>query len=455
MSSWALDSVFYHIYPLGFCGAPDQNDFVSQPVPRLNKVLDWIEHMKWLGINAVYLGPVFESTRHGYDTVDYFKVDRRLGDEDLLRHVIGELHRNGIRVILDAVFNHVGRDFWAFQDVLKHKSASQYWAWFKGLDDDGTTPCGDSFSYVPWRGHYELVEFDHFNPQVREHIFTAIRYWVEHFNIDGLRLDVAEDIDIHFLQELSFFCQQNFEDFWLLGEVIHGDYRQWANPKTLDSVTNYECYKGLYSSHVDQNYYEIAYSFQRQFGENGMYRQLPLYNFVDNHDVARLASNLTKPEHLYPIYCLLFTMPGVPSIYYGSEWGITGDRGDHDDRGLRPNLDLHHLNAEADNRDLVNAISRLSRIRKANPALKYGNYHQIFTDNQQFAFQREFQGESIVVIVNSSDQSVPLKLYDSQLIDGRYQDLLNPGEDVIVSKGCMEIDTIWSNWGKILCHVKD
>ena len=178
------------------------------------------------------------------------------------------------------------------------------------MDFQKRSPLGDPFSYEGWNGHYSLVKLDVRHPEVKSYVFSVVTRWVEEFGIDGLRLDAADCLDLGFLQELAAFCRGRWPGFWLLGEIIHGDYRKWANPSTLDSVTNYECYKGLYSSHVDANFFEIAWSLNRQFGPQGLYRDLPLYNFADNHDVDRVASLLPEPAHLRTLYSLLFTMPG-------------------------------------------------------------------------------------------------------------------------------------------------
>jgi cyclomaltodextrinase len=333
---WAKDAIFYHIYPLGACGAPPMNDFAAPSVSRLAQLFDWIPHWAGLGINALYLGPVFESTAHGYDTADYGRVDRRLGDNALLKDLVAALHDAGIRVVLDGVFNHVGRDFWAFADVLRHGANSAYCDWFAGLRFDRHSPYGDPFTYDTWDGAYDLVKLNLANPDVRRHLLTATAQWISEFGIDGLRLDAADVMDVDFLGELARFCRIRRADFWLMGEIVHGDYRQVANASTLDAATNYECYKGLYSSHNDRNYFEIAASLQRQFGPGGLYEGLPLYAFADNHDVDRIASRLQHPAHLYPLHLLLFTMPGVPSIYYGSEWGVTGAKAHGGDPALRP-----------------------------------------------------------------------------------------------------------------------
>jgi glycosidase len=365
---WAPNSTFYHIYPLGFCGAPARNDFVSPPTPRLEKILPWLPHMLDLGVNALYLGPVFESTAHGYDTADYNHVDRRLGDDNTLRELVHALHQSGIRVILDGVFNHVGRDFWAFRDVQQYGERSIYRDWFQGLNFSSHSPYGDPFSYQGWNGNYDLVKLNLGNPAVQEHLLNAVRIWVNRFDIDGLRLDVADCLEMPFIEALRAFTRQLKTDFWLMGEVVLGDYRNWVSPTRLDSVTNYECFKGLYSSFTNKNFFEIAYSLNRQFGPDGIYRDLPLYSFADNHDVNRVASLLQNPAHLYPLYCLLFTMPGVPSIYYGSEWGLEGKRTAQEDSNLRPCLDLASLQNNSPQPDLPAAISRLSI---------YANHHPL------------------------------------------------------------------------------
>ncbi|MBN1304785.1 MAG: alpha-glucosidase C-terminal domain-containing protein [Anaerolineales bacterium] len=449
MQLWSQDSIFYHIYPLGLCGALHRNDFTSAPQPRLQQLFDWLPHLEVLGINALYLGPVFESTFHGYDTADYYRVDRRLGDNTLLAEFSAACHTRGIRLVLDGVFNHVGREFWAFQDIQQHGENSDYGDWFRGLTFDGRSPFDDPFTYEGWNGHYDLVKLNLHQPEVRAHLFDAISMWVREFGIDGLRLDAADCLDIDFLKALRVHCKNLREDFWLLGEVIHGDYRQWANDEMLDSVTNYECYKGLYSSHVDSNYFEIAYSLKRQFGPQGIYRDLPLYNFADNHDVNRVASSLTEPAHLNPLYILLMTMPGIPSIYYGSEWGLAGLRTESDDSLLRPQLDLAAVRQSAPHPDLAATLSRLARIRRNSPALKYGNYQELWVAQQQLAFARQTADENILVLLNASDQPANLDL-TWPVQAARLSDLLNQGKTFPVSGALIDPITVPAHWARIL-----
>jgi glycosidase len=447
---WTTDSIFYHIYPLGFCGAPERNDFTSASVPRLEKIYEWIPHLRDLGVTALYLGPLFESTAHGYDTADYFHVDRRLGTDETLANLVGELHRNGIKVILDGVFNHVGRDFWAFRDLQQNGASSRFCSWFQGLDFSACSQFGDFFRYEGWNGNFDLVKLNPHSPEVRDHLFHAIRSWVQDFEIDGLRLDVADCLDPQFMRDLSTFCHSLDPDFWLMGEVVHGDYNHWANPAMLDSVTNYEAYKGLYSSLADKNYFEIAYSLKRQFGRGGVYCDLALYNFADNHDVNRVVSNLKNPQHLYPLYCLLFTMPGVPSIYYGSEWGLDGIRSPGDDRPLRPALDLNQLRAASPHPNLPATLARLASIRRNSSALRHGDYKEVFVASEQFSFSRSTKHETVIVLLNAAETDAPFDI-PIPLPDGtRLIDLLNPDAEFHVAGGRLRAERVCPCWGRIL-----
>ena len=449
MSHWSFDAIFYHIYPLGLTGAPERNDFSLPPVARLEQLHAWIPHLQALGVNALYLGPLFESTAHGYDTADYYHVDRRLGTDQTLSELSAALHAGGTRLVLDAVFNHVGRDFWAFRDVQANGGHSPYRDWFHNLRFEGRSPYGDPFTYEGWAGHTSLVKLNLANPAVREHLFGAVASWMEAFGIDGLRLDAADVIDPDFLRALASFCKGRRPDFWLLGEIVQGDYRRLVSPGMLDSATNYECYKGLYSSLEAANYHEIAYALNRQFGEGGLYRDLPLYNFVDNHDVNRVASNLKKPAHLYPLYLLLFTMPGAPSIYYGSEWGLEGRRTAHSDRALRPQLDLHGTAQRTAHPRLAGDIARLATLRASLPALRYGAYRQLPVAPQQFAFARFTAQEQVVVLLNAAATPVEMEVQ----VPANYStalDLLNGDERFPVQQGRLKVGEVPACWGRVL-----
>ncbi|WP_343274577.1 alpha-amylase family glycosyl hydrolase, partial [Ligaoa zhengdingensis] len=394
---WADESVFYQIYPLGLCGAPQENDGVV--TPRIRRVADWAGHIARLGANAVYFSPVFESDRHGYDTRDYTKIDARLGTNEDFASVCKTLHGAGVRVVLDGVFNHVGRGFWAFQDVLRNREGSQYKDWFQ-ISFGGDSPYHDGLWYEGWEGHYELVKLNLRNPAVKEHLFSCIRGWVEQFDIDGLRLDVAYCLDRDFLRELRAFCDSLKPEFFLVGELLHGDYNQFVSDQMLHSCTNYECYKGLYSSFNSNNMFEITHSLLRQFGPENwtLYKGKHLLCFVDNHDVSRIASNLSNPEHLPLIYALLFGMPGIPCIYYGSEWGVKGAKMQGSDDSLRPAFEHPEENG------LTAWIAALAKAHRASRALCYGGFRSLMLTNRQVIFERACEGDRVLVAINSDGQ---------------------------------------------------
>ena len=394
---WAYESVFYQIYPLGFCGAPYEND--GAPAHRILKVKEWIPHIKKLGANAVYFSPVFESDTHGYNTRDYQKIDCRLGTNADFKEVCDALHSEGIRVVLDGVFNHVGRGFTAFLDVLKNRENSPYKDWFY-IDFGGNSGYNDGLWYEGWEGNYDLVKLNLSNPTVVEHIFAAVKGWVEEFDIDGLRLDVAYCLTPDFLRQLRRFTDGLKEEFFLVGETLHGDYKQWMNPEMLHSVTNYECYKGLYSSFNSMNLFEIVHSLLRQFGpeEWTLYKGQHMLSFVDNHDVTRIASNLTEEKHLPLIYALAFGMPGIPCVYYGSEWGAKA-RKEEGDPALRACFEAPLEN------ELTEWIGKLAEAKKASEALNYGDFRSVLLTNKQCIFERKTKTERVLVAINADEEA--------------------------------------------------
>lgn len=425
MNLWIRESIFYQFYTLGVCGVLEPGK-IYEDENRLAKIKEWIPHLKEMSINAIYFAPIFESSYHGYDTKDYYKIDRRLGTNKDFKDLCKTLHENNIKIVLDGVFNHVGREFWAFKDVQEKGKNSGYCNWFVNLDFSSRSPMGDEFNYQSWNGCYDLVKLNLKNQEVLDHLLHAVGTWIDEFDIDGLRLDAADSIDFEFFKVLKKFTEAKKENFWLMGEVIHGDYNRWANSESLDSTTNYECYKGIYSSHNDKNYFEIAYSLNRLFGKGGIYKELCLYNFVDNHDVNRLASILKNSEHIYNIYTLLYSMPGIPSIYYGSEYGIKGVKGNGTDLPLRPKLEIGNI-YEANNK-LFELIKKLGKIRCESEALKYGIYEQVIVKNEQFVFTRTEKDEKIYIILNLSDKQSNLEF---ELNFEKGVDLLDENETVI------------------------
>lgn len=408
--AWYDEAVFYHIYPLGLTGAPAENSY-GEVEHRLNKLIPWISHIKEIGCNALYIGPLFESVGHGYETTDYKKLDSRLGDNEDLKNFVSECHKQGIRVILDGVFNHTGRHFFAFKDIQQNRENSRYRDWYCNVNFGGNTEYNDGFSYDNWGGYNLLVKLNQHNPEVRDYICDVIRFWVSEFDIDGIRLDAADVLDFHYMQALRQVANEVKPDFWLMGEVIHGDYIRWVNEGTLHSVTNYHLHKALYSGHNDHNYFEIAHTVKRLYEMGGSRPDgLKLYNFTDNHDVERIYTKLNNKAHFAPVHILEYTLPGVPSIYYGSEFGIEGRKEKFSDASLRPAINLDDYKDAVKDNVCTRLIAALGKTRTGCKALSYGDYKELLLMNRQYAFSRNYNGESVVVTVNNDDSDYTMTL---------------------------------------------
>ena len=393
---WAYNSIFYQIYPIGFCGAPVHNDGVC--VPRIRKLMDWSEYLQTLGVDSILLNPIFESDNHGYDTRDFKTIDCRLGTNEDFKEVCEDLHKHNVKIVLDGVFNHVGRGFWAFKDVQEKKWDSPYKDWFH-ISFDGNSCYNDGFWYEGWEGHFELVKLNLQNPAVVDYLMECVKYWIDEFDIDGLRLDVAYSLDHNFMRRLRSYTQELKPDFALIGEVLFGDYNIIVNDEMLHSCTNYECYKGLYSSFNSMNMFEIAHSLHRQFGSDQwcIYRGKHLMTFVDNHDVTRLASILTNKKHIPLAYGLLIGMPGIPCLYYGSEWAEQGEKAPDNDYALRPCFEEPKPN------ELTEFIKKLIRVRQESDALCNGAYKNVVIQNHQLVFERCSEKERVLVVINAAD----------------------------------------------------
>ena len=438
--SWYNEAIFYHIYPLGLCGAPKQNEY-GEPVHRLNTLLPWIDHIKEIGCTALYIGPLFESVGHGYETTDYRKLDSRLGDNEDLKNFVAACHEKGIKVIFDGVFNHTGRDFFAFKDIQEKRQNSPYVNWYCNVNFSGNTEYNDGFSYENWGGYNLLVKLNQRNPDVQNYICDVIRFWVSEFDVDGIRLDAADVLDFDFMKQLRRTAEDVKPDFWLMGEVIHGDYSRWVNGSTLHSVTNYALHKALYSGHNDHNYFEIAHTvkYLQNMGD------LDLYNFVDNHDVERIYTKLSNKAHFAPVHVLLYTLPGVPSIYYGSEFGIEGRKERTSDDNLRPALNLADYADAVEKNPCTALVSALGKVRQNTPALNYGSYAELMLTNRQYAFARDLDGVRVIVTVNNDDNAASMDLAAGNAAE--YVGTLT-GEKAAVENGRIHV-TVAGNSGNI------
>ena len=438
--SWYNEAIFYHIYPLGLTGAPKTNDY-SAPVSRLNTLLPWIDHIKEIGCTALYIGPLFESVGHGYETTDYKKLDSRLGTNEDLKNFVAVCHEKGIKVIFDGVFNHTGRDFFAFKDIQQNREHSRYLNWYCNINFGGNNEYNDGFSYENWGGYNLLVKLNQRNPEVQNYICDVIRFWVSEFDVDGIRLDAADVLDFDFMRALRRTAAEVKEDFWLMGEVIHGDYSRWVNGETLHSVTNYALHKALYSGHNDHNYFEIAHTVKYLLNMGN----LDLYNFVDNHDVERIYTKLSNKAHFAPVHVLLYTLPGIPSIYYGSEFGIEGKKEKFSDDSLRPALNLKDYADATTTNPNTALIAALGKVRQHTPALSYGSYAELQLTNRQFAFARDLDGVRVIVTVNNDDNAAGMNLPAGNCAE--YVGALT-GQKVSVEGGRINV-TVAANSGEI------
>ena len=279
-----------------------------------------------------------------------------------------------------------------------------------------------------------------------------IRFWVSEFDVDGIRLDAADVLDFDYMHMLRAIANEVKPDFWLMGEVIHGDYTRWVNGDTLHAVTNYALHKALYSGHNDHNYFEIAHTVKRLYEMGGNRPDgLKLYNFVDNHDVERIYTKLNNKAHFTPVHVLLYTLPGVPSIYYGSEFGIEGRKEKFSDASLRPALKYEDYADSLETNSFTKLIAALGKARQSSPELSYGSYRELVLTNRQYAFARELNGRSALVAVNNDDNSADFHLAASGC--SSYVGALS-GNRVNVENGQIHV-TVGANSGEIWLPVTD
>ncbi len=440
--AWYDSAVFYHIYPLGLCGCSKENTGIAEA--HFDQLKQWAKHACDMGFTAIYIGPLFESVGHGYETTDYKKVDIRLGTNEDFRDFVDYCHGMGVKVVVDGVFNHVGRRFFAFEDLQKNREGSPYRDWFCNVNFGANNEYNDGFSYENWGGYNLLVKLNQRNPEVMQYLFDVIRFWIDTFDIDGIRLDAADVLDFDFMKRMRYETSRMKEDFWLMGEVIHGDYSRWVNDETLHCVTNYELHKGLYSGHNDHNYFEIAHTIRRL---NDICRGRRLYTFADNHDVERIYTKLNQKEHLKLVTLLVYTLYGIPSVYYGSEFGIEGNKEQGSDWNLRPYLDLSDF-ADAEKTNPVTALcARLGAMKKEYPELTYGEYKELHLTNRQFAYGRALDGNCIVTALNCDD--APADMEFGVPADGNVTDLLGCSENVRYENGRISV-TLPANTGTVL-----
>ena len=423
----------------------EKSNTLTETAHRLTELESWIPHISDLNGSAIYIGPLFESSSHGYDTRDYKLVDRRLGTNEDFRHFTKLCHEAGSKVGVDGVFNHTGRDFFALKDIQEKRQNSPYVNWYCNVNFSGNTEYNDGFSYENWGGYNLLVKLNQQNTEVQNYIFDAIRFWVAEFDIDGIRLDAADVLDHGFMHAMRQMTDAMKPDFWLMGEVIHGDYSRWVNDGMLHSVTNYELHKGLYSGHNDHNYFEIAHSVKRLLGICGDYR---LYTFMDNHDVERIYSKLNNKEHMGLVTLLVYTLYGIPSMYYGSEFGIEGKKEQGSDWNLRPHLELADYADAYTNNPITALCVKLGELKKQYPELSEGRYQELSLTNRQFAYARALSETAMITLLNCDDEPTTITV-QAPVGASSATDMLGQAEHVQYENGQLQV-TLPANCGTVI-----
>ncbi len=410
------DEIIYHIYSFGMCASLYHNDFCMAHDNKLQILEGELENIKNKGFTTILFGPVCESIFHGYDTVDYFNVDRRLGNNQMMKSFCKKAHELGLKIIFDAVFNHTGRLFFAFKDIQKNREKSKFLKWYKNIDFLKNSEFNDGFDYEGWQGSKDLVKLNLTDIEVQNYLFSVIDFWIKEFDVDGLRVDAAHLMDKTFLRKIAVFSKNLKPDFWLLGEVFHGDYNQFIKKSGFDSCTDYQLYQRFFDCFNKADMRVLGNELEIQFGSKGLYKNLNLYIFADNQDVNRIASNLVNPFYLIPLYLLLFTLPGIPSIYYGSEYGLKGSRTETNDNNIRipippfcdrfPDWAYPEMNLNV----LLDFVMFLCDFRKMSKALKYGSLELIKNTKSFICYMRRYENEEVLVAVNIGDKSTFLNL---------------------------------------------
>jgi glycosidase len=405
MTGWADHAIWWQLHPISFTGAePVAGD--AAPAHRLTRIEGWLDYLIDLGCNGLALGPIFASETHGYDTVDYYRIDPRLGTDDDFDHLVAACRDRGVRLLLDGVFNHVGRGFHAFADVLARGRDSDYRPWFR-IDFDADGRDGpDGFGYDTFEGHGHLVGLNHDEPAVQDYVSDVMRYWLGR-GADGWRLDAAYAVPPAFWRAVTGRVRRDHPDAWFVGEVIHGDYIAIAREGGLDSVTQYELWKAIWSSLNDRNFFELAWALDRH---NGFAEAFTPLTFVGNHDVTRIASQITDERHLAHALAILFTVAGVPSVYAGDEQAFRGVKYDRagGDEEIRPAFPDAPDGLAPDGWPVYRLHQDLIGLRRRHPWLVHAHTEVRHLENEALAYTSAAPGggPGLAVLLNLSGRAV-------------------------------------------------
>ncbi|MGE2692730.1 alpha-amylase family glycosyl hydrolase [Mycolicibacterium pulveris] len=404
--AWVQHVIWWQIYPLGFVGAYPADPPPGPDEHRLRRVVEWLDHAIELGASGIALGPVFASRTHGYDTVDHYRIDPRLGDDDDFDTLVAEANRRGLRILLDGVFNHVAADF-ARSD------------WFrKGRNGFDT-----------FEGHGDLIALDHDNPDVVSYTVDVMSHWLGR-GADGWRLDAAYAVPDRFWAAVLPRVRASFPDAWFVGEVIHGDYAARVGASRFDSVTQYELWKAIWSALVDGNFHELNWALLRH---NEFLDTFVPMTFVGNHDVTRIASRLDDTGHLEHALVLLFTTGGTPSVYAGDEFGYLGvkeERFGGDDAvrpefGAAPTADEHH-------HDVFRLHQHMIGLRRRHSWLHTARTSALHLANRSYIYETRSGADALMVALNIDDDPLRIALPELGFDRGR----------IVAGSGARPADTV-------------
>jgi cyclomaltodextrinase / maltogenic alpha-amylase / neopullulanase len=382
-ATWVPHAIWWHVYPLGFTGA-DTTGADRSPAPRLDHLIRWLDHAVELGVNGLALGPVFVSGSHGYDTVDHDHVDPRLGGDEAFGRLVGAARERGLRIMLDGVFNHVGREFTGLDGPRA--------GWLR-RDRQGRV--------ATFEGHDGLLALDHSNPDVAEYVATVMTHWLD-LGADAWRLDAAYAVPPEFWPGVLDRVRRAHPDVYVLGEMLHGDYAGYVQRSGLDSVTQYELWKAIWSSISDVNFFELDWTLRRH---NELLATFVPYTFVGNHDVSRLATAIADPRHRMHAVALLFCLGGTPAVYYGDELGLTGRKEDRvgGDDAVRPTFPSRPEPPTGVAADVLRGHQQLIGMRRQHPWLHTARSETVALTNETLILRMTGTDATIVLALSLAD----------------------------------------------------
>lgn len=405
MPDWTEHVIWWHVYPLGFVGADTTGD-EKTPTHRLRQLEAWLDYLVDLGANGLALGPIFRSSSHGYDTIDYFEIDPRLGDTDDLDRLIEAAHSRGIRIMLDGVFNHVGREFAPLLAALADPEAPEN-ALFRH---------SDSGELEVFEGHGALVALDHDNPQVADYVVSVMNHWLDR-GIDAWRLDAAYSVATAFWAKVLVRVRQQHPQVYVLGEVLHGDYASFVRDGGLDSVTQYELWQAIWHSIAEANFFELDWALTRH---NEFLETFAPYTFLGNHDVTRIATQIADDRHHSHALVLLLTLGGTPAIYYGDERGLEAVKEERigGDDAIRPAYPRTPQELPAHGEHVLALHRELIALRRRHPWLHGAVSSPVELTNERYVYVVSSGSNRLVVALNLGDETLRLEDAHGEVLAG-------------------------------------